>query len=414
VKRALNILTAPALALVLGLAPATLAAQSVSCERGGCNVSDRIYRDGRYFVQEITGTLPASSRVSAESDAGWIRISGAKQADKISFKVNKRVRASSEQDARRIFDAIRFKAYTSGPSAILRGEPSAAGHNAMLEMDIQTPRNVDYAQAQSRGGSVEISGIGGKANAESYGGSIKLYDIGGLAVGNTMGGSIEADKIGGDVKVETAGGSVSIGSVGGNIMAETAGGSISVEQGKGNVTVETAGGSIGVKQCNGALKATTAGGSIDVGDIGLDAYMETAGGGIRLNSAKGQVKAETSGGGIHLANLMKGVYAETMAGGIEAEFVAKRGDFTDSKLITNVGDIIVYLPSDLGVTVRATIEMANGHRVVSDFPEVKVTSDGGDYGPRTVYGNGQINGGGPLLKLSTSNGNIVLRRTNKR
>jgi hypothetical protein len=412
VKRTLNILTAAALAII-GLMP-TLAAQSVSCERSACSISDRIYRDGRYFVQEITGTLPASSKVSAESDAGWIRITGGKQTDKIWFKVNKRVKASSEEQARRIFEAIRFKAYTSGPAAILRGEPSAAGHNAMLEMDIQTPRNVDYAVAQSRGGSVEISSINGKANAESNGGSIKLYDIGGVAMGNTMGGSISADKIGGDVRLETAGGSVSVGSVGGNIIAETAGGSISLDQAKGNASLETAGGSIGVKQCGGALKASTAGGSIDVGDVGAGAHLETAGGSIRMNSAKDLVKAVTSGGGIHLANLTKGVYAETMAGGIEAEFVAKRGDFTDSKLVTNVGDIIVYLPSDLGVTVRATVEMANGHRIISEFQELKITSDGGDYGPRTIYGNGPINGGGPLLKLSTSNGNIILKRTSRR
>jgi hypothetical protein len=125
------------------------------------------------------------------------------------------------------------------------------------------------------------------------------------------------------------------------------------------------------------------------------------------------VKAVTSGGGIKLARLTKGVYAETEAGGIEAEFIAKRGDFTDSKLITNVGDILVYLPSDLAVTVRATIEVSNGHRVLSEFDEVKVTSDNDGYGPRTVYGNGAINGGGPILKLNTSNGNIILKRVRR-
>jgi len=114
-----------------------------------------------------------------------------------------------------------------------------------------------------------------------------------------------------------------------------------------------------------------------------------------------------------LSRLPKGVYAETEAGGIEAEFVAKRGDFTDSKLITNSGDIVVYLPSDLGVTVRATIEVSNGHRVISDFDEVKITNDNDGYGPRTVYGNGAINGGGPVLKLNTSNGNIYLRRNRR-
>lgn len=413
-KRTSNILTVAALAFA-ALIPATLAAQSIPCENSACAANERIYRDGRYFVLETIGSMPAMPKISAETDAGWIRITGNKPGDKIWYTVNKRVKAASEQEAKRYFEAIRFKAYTSGSAAILRGEPSAAGHNAMLDIQLQTPRNVDYAQAQSRGGSVEISSISGKANAESYGGSIRLSDIGGMAVGSTMGGSIDADKIGGDAKLETAGGSITIGTVGGHIVAETAGGSISVGQGKGNVSLETAGGSIGVKQCGGQLKATTAGGSIDVGDVGAGARLETAGGSIRLTSANDVVKAITSGGGIRLSKLTKGVIAETMAGGIEAEFVARRQDFTESRLSTNVGDITVWLPSDLAVTLRATIEMANGHRIYApDFPELQITSDGGDYGPRTIFGNGQVNGGGPLLKLDTSNGNIVIKRVQRR
>lgn len=400
---------------MFSLLPVAAAAQANSCENSSCAATERIYRDGRYFVQEITGTLPAQPKLSAETDAGWIRITGGKQGDKIWYKVNKRVRATSEADAKRAFEGARFKAYTSGPVAVLRGETGAARRNTMIEIEVQTPREMTYASGSSHGGSVEISGISGKANAESYGGFIRLTDIGGTAIGSTMGGSIEADKIGGDAKLETAGGSINIGTVSGHITAESAGGSISVMQGKGNVSVETAGGSIGVKQCAGQLKATTAGGSIDVGDVGAGARLETAGGSIRLVSANDVVKAVTSGGGIRLTKLTKGVIAETMAGGIEAEFVARRQDFTDSKLATNVGDITVWLPSDLAVTLRATIEMANGHKIYApDFPELQITTDGGDYGPRTIFGNGQINGGGPMLKLDTSNGNITIKRVQRR
>ena len=408
-KRATHILTA----LVLSLLPLAATAQQSSCENSSCAANERVYRDGRYFVLEIIGSVPAQPKLAAETDAGWIKVLGGKQGDKIWFKVNKRVKANSEADAKRYFEAIRFRAYTSGGTVVLRGEPSQAGHNAMLEMEIQTPRNLDYAKASTRGGSVGIYNISGKAYAESMGGSVSMSDIGGTAVASTMGGSIDVDKIGGDAKLETAGGSVNIGTVGGQIVAETAGGSIRVAQGKSNVSVETAGGSISVGDCAGTLKATTAGGSIDVGRVGAGAHLETAGGSIRLTSAGDVVKAVTSGGGIRLSRLPKGVYAETEAGGIEAEFVAKRGDFTDSKLITNSGDIVVYLPSDLGVTVRATIEVSNGHRVISDFDEVKITNDNDGYGPRTVYGNGAINGGGPVLKLNTSNGNIYLRRTRR-
>jgi hypothetical protein len=409
VKRATTILIA-AMSTVL---PMVAIAQTAPCEGQQC--TERIYRDGRDFVQEITGSLASAPKLMVESDAGWIRITGGRQDNRINFKARKRVRASSESEARRYFEGARFRSYSSGSTAVLRGESAGGRRNMMIEIEVQSPRDIMLAAASTRGGSVEISNIAGKANAESYGGSIRLTDIGGIAIGNTMGGSIEADRIGGDARLESAGGSITIGTVGGRVVANTAGGSISVVQAKGDATLETAGGSIGIKQCIGSLRASTAGGSIDVGDVGAGARLETAGGSIRLTSANDIVRASTSGGGIKLSRLTKGVIAETMAGGIEAEFVARRNEFTESRLATNVGDITVWLPSDLAVTLRATIEMANGHRIYApDFPELQITSEGGDYGPRTIYGNGQINGGGPVLKLDTSNGNITIKRTQRR
>jgi DUF4097 and DUF4098 domain-containing protein YvlB len=400
--------------MLLSLLPMAALAQSTACEGGSCAVAERIYRDGRYFVQEITGSLPAMPKLSVATDAGWIRISGDSAGKRITYKANKRVRASSEEEAKRYFEGSRFKAYTSGSAAVLRGESDQSRRNTMIEIEVETPRNIQYATASSHGGSVEITGIDGKANAESHGGSIHLTDIGGTAAGSTMGGSIEADRIGGDLRLETAGGSITVGTVKGHIVAETAGGSISVVNATGDVSLETAGGSIGVQKCGGDLKAATAGGSIEAGDVGKGATLETAGGSIRLTSANDIVKAVTNGGGIRLMRLTKGVYAETRAGGIEAEFIAKKGDFTDSKLATDVGDIIVTIPSDLAVTLRATIEMANGHRIYApEIPELQISSDGGDYGPRTIYGYAQINGGGPLLKLDTSNGNIKIRRVRR-
>jgi hypothetical protein len=54
--------------------------------------------------------------------------------------------------------------------------------------------------------------------------------------------------------------------------------------------------------------------------------------------------------------------------------------------------------------------MANGHRIRSDFPELRVQSEGNDWGPRNVYAEGALNGGGPVLKVSTVSGNIEFRK----
>jgi hypothetical protein len=62
------------------------------------------------------------------------------------------------------------------------------------------------------------------------------------------------------------------------------------------------------------------------------------------------------------------------------------------------------------VTVQAIIEAAMGNRIISDFAEVKVTQEGGEWASREIDGQGAINGGGPLLKIRTTAGNIELRR----
>jgi hypothetical protein len=122
--------------------------------------------------------------------------------------------------------------------------------------------------------------------------------------------------------------------------------------------------------------------------------------------------AQTGAGSIQCMNVKHGLRASTGGGGIVAEFIGKKGDFSDSHLEAGVGDITVYLPSDLGVTVMASIEFANGHRIQSDFPGIKVSQSSG-FGPQEVSAEGELNGGGPTLKLHTTTGNISLRRLKK-
>jgi hypothetical protein len=42
-----------------------------------------------------------------------------------------------------------------------------------------------------------------------------------------------------------------------------------------------------------------------------------------------------------------------------------------------------------------------------------VSSEGGGYGPKTVTAEGQLNGGGPVLKVRTNSGNVNFRRVSQ-
>lgn len=369
----------------------------------------QIKRDGQDWVQVVTGTLPAARVLKVTTPIGAVQVTGGSQQG-IQYTVTKKI-CVEEGEARRQLEGFRISAASRGDTAIIEANADRGRYKRFsVQFTISVPRELGSLKVETSAGSIWVNNIAGSAAVETSGGSINLNDIGGNITASTAGGSIEVGNSGGDVSLETQGGGIVLRNVKGKVGASTAGGSIFVESAGQAVVAETAGGSINVKQCGGELKATTAGGSVDVGDVNGGAVLETSGGSIRLNSATGPVKASTAGGGIHLYKLMRGVKAETAAGSITAEFIGKPADFTESYLATSVGDVVVYLPADMKVTVKAVIETALGHKIRSDFPELKITSEGGDWGPKEVYASGQINGGGPVLKLRTTLGNIELRK----
>ena len=153
------------------------------------------------------------------------------------------------------------------------------------------------------------------------------------------------------------------------------------------------------------------GGSVDLGDIGGPAEIETGAGSIRLASAKGRVQAQTGGGSIQLDGATS-VQAETSAGGIIVKLLAGADRGSNSSLETSAGDITVYLANDLAISIRAEIEVANGHTIRSDFSDIHVSSEGGPW-EKTVTAEGQLNGGGPVLKVRTNSGNVNFRRVSR-
>jgi hypothetical protein len=123
--------------------------------------------------------------------------------------------------------------------------------------------------------------------------------------------------------------------------------------------------------------------------------------------------AETAGGSIDLLQLEAGVRASTSAGRILAQFDASAKTFAASQLETSRGDVYVYLPVGLPLTIDAAIDAAAGHHIVTDFP-LSILGDKEDFGERTIRGHGTLNGGGEVLRIRTVAGNIEIRKLDSR
>ena len=369
----------------------------------------RVYREGSSWIQEMTGDMGAAKNLRVKLAAGSVRVQGGSQAG-ITYVIHRKAYTSSEQQARREFESYRINTSVKGDTVWIVAESSRRDSRCSDDFVINVPRNLEFAKIETGGGNVKTTGVAGRVEIASGGGNLHLDDIGGDVSAETGGGSIEVGKADGNVTLETGGGNIKIGSAKGQIKAESGGGTVVVLSGLQGAVLETGGGSIRVEKCAGSVKATTGGGSVDLGEIGGPAQIETGAGSIRLASAKGRVQAQTGGGSIQLDGATS-VQAETSAGGIVVKLFSAAGvPRINSTLETSAGDITVYLANDLAISIRAEIEIANGHTIHSDFSDIRVSSEGGQWGPKTVTAEGQLNGGGPVLKVRTNSGNVNFRR----
>ena len=73
--------------------------------------------------------------------------------------------------------------------------------------------------------------------------------------------------------------------------------------------------------------------------------------------------------------------------------------------------MLVFLPDELPVTIHASSDMATGYGIHSEVPGIRISKQGGLFGPQSAWAEGGLNGGGPLLRIRTNMGHIDFRNT---
>ena len=277
-----------------------------------------------------------------------------------------------------------------------------------IQFDFTVPQQFNL-DLETKGGDVSVGNLNGELRASTAGGDIQTGDITGLVSVETAGGDIDLGNMGKQVTAQTAGGSIRVNNVHGDARLETSGGEITAGLIEGSVRADTSGGDIVLRGATGPVTAETAGGQIQIGQCGASIKAETAGGSIHLQGAKGGVEVETAGGSIDLYQMQSAVRAMTSAGRILAELDGNRDTFGASHLETSVGDVQVFLPPTLPINIDALIEESMGHRIVSDFP-LHLTSDDDDFQHGPKRGEGELNGGGKILRIRTVMGNIEIHK----
>lgn len=180
------------------------------------------------------------------------------------------------------------------------------------------------------------------------------------------------------IDVETNGGNVEIAALDGSVKARTSGGRIDLDGARGEVELRSSGGAIRIAQVTGDIEARTSGGP------------------IRVSEVTGEIDVETSGGSIDLLDVAGAVKARTSGGSIDVRFRER----PEGELRTSGGSIRAELPAHAGVDLEAE---TSGGRIELDT----VLSVSGEISSDRI--RGEINGGGPDLKMRTSGGNVLVR-----
>jgi hypothetical protein len=363
-------------------------------------------REGGYWTRTIQGSISASGmeRLRVET-TGNVQVRGTAD-QQAGYTMKLRVKAGDAREADSLLRGFIVKTGAEGGWTSIKVTPPRQV-SAGLELTVTAPRALRDVLVETNGGDVQASDFDGGLEARSGGGRIAVDGIRGRGELRTGGGDIQVGSVSGPLRCMSGGGEIRVENAGSTVYLETGGGEIVLHQAAGPVHAATGGGNIRVDRAASTVFAHTAGGLIQVGQAQGVVTAETSGGAIQVDAANG-VHCESAGGAIRLRNVSGALHASANSGNILAQLAAGH-PFADSLLSTNAGDITVFIPSNLALTIQATNETGGAGRIISDFAQVPVQT-GAQSGTGSVVAQGALNGGGPVLRVNVTGGTIYLRR----
>jgi DUF4097 and DUF4098 domain-containing protein YvlB len=131
-----------------------------------------------------------------------------------------------------------------------------------------------------------------------------------------------------------------------------------------------------------------------------DLRLESVNGGIRASDVNGEIHVSTTNGGIDLSGISGSVRGSSTNGGITVQLAGRSWNGEGLDLRTTNGGVRLTIPDGFAANLEAST--VNGG-VTSEIPLTVQGRIG-----RNV--NAEINGGGPRIRLRTTNGGISIRR----
>lgn len=216
----------------------------------------------------------------------------------------------------------------------------------------------------------------------------------------TSDGDLAIQELTSGAEIRTSDGDIDIGQIsGGEIMIRTSDGSIAAHLLQGpSVSIRTSDGDLMLGELIGnKVRAQTSDGDIVVETVSGEFEARTSDGDIYIsNLTSSRAVAQTSDGDIKVSDVTGSLTVSSSDGDVVLELVDPR----EISVSVGDGDVLVSIPADISTTldVRASdgdVEMDAFSNFSGNIEESRVTGD--------------LNGGGPTIRVRTSDGDAVLR-----
>lgn len=322
------------------------------------------------IVEEFS--VGPGGKLTVEADFGAIDVQGT-EGDDLSVRVRRAAELKADRRAGEVlkdFDVqMIHEAMDVKIKATFNGSPKQwqkVKQRLDVHFDILVPQNytVDLQTADAE---VSVRDVVGAVTAQTAGAALRFQNIIGRIQGTTSGADIDLKTCQSDAALQTSNGNITLEGGTGDVKVKTSGGHIQALDATGIISGQTSGGNVTLQGCKGGADVKTAGGSIEV-------------------ESDGPIFAKASGGSIR-CQLQETFSAQHLLLDLE----------------TTGGSINVALVPDIAATVEARVL---GGSVTTELPVETAAAS-------TVIPDqlrGTINGGGPLLRLFSVGGNIILRR----
>ena len=326
-----------------------------------------------FDAQVLNTQIPANANVEIQNPRGDVSIT-AGDGSNIEVMAHEVAYASSDAEAKKIFDAETAHLTVSGSAVLVKADGNSSGR---LNLTVTVPKTARVT-INSGKGDVTASGLGAGINFTAHG-DVHLSEIAGSVQARFPDGKHEfsAHNLQGDLTVD------------GNVD------DVTFSEIKGKVTQNgEILGDVHMENISGAIHLHTSVTDLQVAELPGDLTLNSDD--LHVNQAKGRVSVTTHAKDIDLNQIYGDSTVEDRDGRITVE---PAGNFAvDAK--NSKGDVEVTLPPNASATVDARTR--NGE-IMTEFG---LTVNGEE--SKTV--SGKIGSGGAKITLSTDVGDVSIKR----